>query len=386
MGTSYLSQISTRNVDSDYYHFDSYKSPISSPDVSRYYLPKVSRPVSGKVSSYNLPGGSRPVSGNVSGPISTNISNPVSPNVSSYYLPWVTSPVSPNISKRVSGNVSRHVTDDKNSNYTIKGLLGKGGFGETYLAYSKKDDIMVAYKKILIRKNLDYAAAFKEVESLKNLTTPTCNQYIACYYDSFKLSENGEDYLVIISEYINGTNLFDYIDGYLPPQENIIYIFGQLLRGLKYIHENGYAHRDIKPENIMITPDNKIKYIDFGLACSRQNNDCIGYPGTVQYSPPNYPLIPNSIESSQAHDIWSLAVTFFMVTGSGYPFDVVDFTGNALSYGEILDNIDKAPTKQCTHFNKRLCTFVGNMLVNDIQFRPDVNTIIDYFETLFPGY
>lgn len=268
-------------------------------------------------------------------------------------------------------------------NYVIGKLLGKGSFGETYLAYSKKHDMMVAYKKILITKLSHHSSAIKEVEALKSLNNPTCNQYIVCYYDSFKISENGKDYFVIVSEYIEGTTLYDYIENNQYSNREIKYIIEQLIMGLKHIHDYGYAHRDIKPENIMITKDDKIKYIDFGLACAKKINNCIGHPGSIFYVPPKYKNIPPSIFASQAHDIWSLGVTLFLLVEKDYPFVTTDNNGKTLPKEEILKNIDFAPNRSANNIEKSINDFLDEILTNDIGARPDIDGVIESFNYYF---
>ena len=55
----------------------------------------------------------------------------------------------------------------------------------------------------------------------------------------------------------------------LPPQRIVNYLI-QICKGLQYAHQHGIVHQDIKPANIFILPDDKIKILDFGLACHAQ--------------------------------------------------------------------------------------------------------------------
>ena len=69
-----------------------------------------------------------------------------------------------------------------------------------------------------------------------------------------------------VLEYCPGGELFDYIvDRDRLCEAESRKFFRQIVAGVTYIHEAGYAHRDLKPENILIDEDHQLKLIDFGL-------------------------------------------------------------------------------------------------------------------------
>ena len=72
--------------------------------------------------------------------------------------------------------------------------------------------------------------------------------------------------LLQVLEYCPGGELFDYIvDRDRLCEVESRKFFRQIVAGVAYIHEAGYAHRDLKPENILIDEDHQLKLIDFGL-------------------------------------------------------------------------------------------------------------------------
>jgi serine/threonine protein kinase len=70
----------------------------------------------------------------------------------------------------------------------------------------------------------------------------------------------------IVLEYVGGGELFDFIalGGRFSPSVARTY-FQQMMNGLHYMHQQGYAHRDIKPENILLTTEYLLKLADFGF-------------------------------------------------------------------------------------------------------------------------
>lgn len=276
-------------------------------------------------------------------------------------------------------------------NYQISKELGRGTFGVTYLGYDTINNREVAVKTIDIRKSRELGANLdsinEEIDTLKEISGGDCSKYVACYYESFQDNFGGTDTMFIISEYISGGSLTDFIvanSGTIPP--TVLWsLYLQLLIGLKYIHERGYAHRDIKPDNILITDDYTVKYIDFGLACLEKcrvascTNTCKGSPGTLFYMSPEFfnGTHQDSLASSKAHDIWSLAVVMFeMAHGLNVvPFQVITPDGSSvLPKDQIKANISRAPAFSANYTldDGRTNTFLNSLLVNDPSYRPTV--------------
>lgn len=292
--------------------------------------------------------------------------------------------------------------------YKFERELGRGSFGVTYLAINILSNEQVAIKTINLetakRNGSNIQLINEEINTLIDLTND--NQYcdadlntsylnvhnnIACYYDTFTRNIN-ETYIVfIVTEYIKGISLRDFIinnDGILQP--NVMWpLFVQLVNGLKYIHDRGYSHRDIKPSNILITSDYIIKYIDFGLACvgrcknnTKCSNICRGKPGTIYYMPPEYfsSKYKSSLSAAKSHDIWSLGVVMFeMANGNKkYPYMSNEILNNKiipLKKDKIVKNIANAPTYYSNYSfdDGRTNYFIMYMLSNDWRERPNID-------------
>jgi len=119
---------------------------------------------------------------------------------------------------------------------------------------------------------------------------------------------------VIYMENIDGINLNNYISN--NNQYDVNNIFKQLLDGLVYLHKNKITHRDLKFSNILITKDNIIKIVDFGL--SHYGLPCKGIVGTSGYFAPEMIYSQNNYDSRC--DIWSLGCILYFMVSKYFPF------------------------------------------------------------------
>ena len=145
--------------------------------------------------------------------------------------------------------------------YEIAALLGKGGMGEVYRARDTKLKRDVAIKILPgeFSRDADRVSRFqREAEVLASLNHPN----VAAIYD---LQEaDGSRYLVL--ELVEGETLADRIARGPIPVEEALDIAKNICEALEAAHEKGIIHRDLKPANVKITPEGRVKVLDFGLA------------------------------------------------------------------------------------------------------------------------
>ena len=220
-------------------------------------------------------------------------------------------------------------------NYKIESLLGKGGMGTVYLGKHLQMERKVAIKMLHpdLSSNESLRERFRnEASALAHLQNP----YIVTLYDYYE-SEEG---LFLIMEYIKGMELADHINKVSGPidEKNAIHYFTQILDGFKYAHKKKVVHRDIKPSNILITPDDEIKIMDFGIAKIVDSEKSLTKTGT-QIGTVFY-MSPEQVKGEKIDyrsDIYSLGVTLFqMITGQcPYNNDTTEF--------QIYNNIVNDP-------------------------------------------
>lgn len=220
-------------------------------------------------------------------------------------------------------------------NYKVLSQIGEGGMGTVYLA----EHIMLHRKaaiKILspqYANNNDIRARFKnEAVALAKLEHPN----IVKLYDYVET----DTMLALIMEYAEGHNLDHYIANVRGPipEPVALPLFDQILNAFAYAHNMGIVHRDIKPSNIIISADNKVKVLDFGIAKLLDTNHKLtrtgSRMGTVLYMSPE---LVQGKEADKRSDIYSLGVTLFQIITGKEPYD------KTLPEYEVYNNIVHHP-------------------------------------------
>jgi tetratricopeptide (TPR) repeat protein len=145
--------------------------------------------------------------------------------------------------------------------YRIVAQIGAGGMGEVYRAHDEQLDRDVALKVLPAGTLSDEGARRQfrtEALALAKLNHPNIETV-----HEFN-TQDGVDFLAM--ELIPGCVLSEKLKQGPLPETEIMRIGTQLADGLGAAHENRVIHRDLKPGNLMITPDNRLKILDFGLA------------------------------------------------------------------------------------------------------------------------
>jgi eukaryotic-like serine/threonine-protein kinase len=145
--------------------------------------------------------------------------------------------------------------------YQILGKLGKGGMGEVYRARDPRLDRTVAIKVLPphVAASPEARQRFeREAVSIAKLSHPNI-------LSIFEFGLHGRTAFVV-TELLDGETLRARLTGgSLPPRRAVAYAL-QIARGIAAAHARGIVHRDLKPENVMITRDDQVKILDFGLA------------------------------------------------------------------------------------------------------------------------
>jgi len=206
--------------------------------------------------------------------------------------------------------------------FKIIEVIGRGGMGVVYKGHDTRLDRFVAIKAMpghLLEDATAQARFRREAKLLASLN----HNNIAVIYDIIEQEVLG--YLVL--EYIPGQTLAERITkGPLKLQEALT-IALQIAEAVASAHEHDVIHRDLKPGNIKITPDGRVKVLDFGLAKAVGDKavaqqSTVTQPGRVMGTPAYMSPEQARGKSTDHHtDIWSFGCIMYEMLSGHLPFE-----------------------------------------------------------------
>ena len=207
--------------------------------------------------------------------------------------------------------------------YKILGKIGEGGMGVVFRAHDESLDRDVAIKVLPSGLLADEPARKRfrnEALALAKLNHPN----VEAVYE-FN-TEEGTDFLVM--EYVPGVTLSDQLAAGPLAEKEVLRLGAQLAEGLAAAHEQHVVHRDLKPGNLRLTPDGRLKILDFGLAkLVRPPSDAAvtgGITNTYTLSGTLPYMAPEQLQGEAADarsDIYAAGVVLYEMATGKRPFD-----------------------------------------------------------------
>ena len=221
--------------------------------------------------------------------------------------------------------------------YIATDIIGRGGFSIVYKGVHKSLNMPVAIK--MMRHDMlmdpDFLNSFRnEAKTIASLN----HENIVKVYDI----EERYRTLFIVMEHVVGDSLEEMIKHLKTIPPSLVTDFlAQICTALDYAHGRGIIHRDINPTNIIVQRNDRLKILDFGLACPIGTED-FSNAGTACYMAPEQiqgdPVDPRT-------DIYSLGISAFeMVTGTKpFPEKDLKFLHSTNFNRKIPDPADIVP-------------------------------------------
>ncbi|KAJ5373645.1 Calcium/calmodulin-dependent/calcium-dependent protein kinase [Penicillium concentricum] len=144
--------------------------------------------------------------------------------------------------------------------------------------------------------------------------------------------------------------------------------FRDLILGIEYLHSQGIVHRDIKPDNCLVTNDDMLKVVDFGVSeMFEKDSDMFTAKsaGSPAFLPPELCVVKHGDVSGKATDIWSMGVTLYCLRYGKLPFE-------KQSIFELYDSIRGDPLVYEDESDEGFKDMIGRILEKDPEKRIDM--------------
>jgi [calcium/calmodulin-dependent protein kinase] kinase len=172
-------------------------------------------------------------------------------------------------------------------------------------------------RKFITRQLTAYKLFESEVSILKKLHHPNIVQAYEI------INDPGYSKAHIVMEYISEGSLYSLIKkGKVLPLDMCWKYFRDLLEGIEYCHEvAGVIHRDIKPDNLLLTKDDHVKLVDFGISYVMNNglDEERLTLGSSYYLAPE--MCKGELYKGKQTDVWAAGVTLYQMTTGKLPFE-----------------------------------------------------------------
>ncbi|ELP91574.1 serine/threonine protein kinase, putative [Entamoeba invadens IP1] len=203
------------------------------------------------------------------------------------------------------------------SMFSIGEYLGRGNFGEVYLALFKPKQYVCALKRVRKTQMEDVVYGMnlkREIEIMSHMSHPNIVKMLTFFED--------DKYFYIVMEYCKRGELYKLLKekGRFADDEAAKYV-KQTTRALIYVHSMKCIHRDLKPENILLDMSGNVKLADFGLSVRtdrKRETKC----GTPEYFCPE---IVRGKAYDESLDQWGLGILTFEFLAGYAPLNPAEY-------------------------------------------------------------
>ena len=257
------------------------------------------------------------------------------------------------------------------SHYRVVAKAGEGGMGVVYKAEDTKLGRTVALKFLaphLLKDEESRKRFEREAKAAAALNHPN----ICTIHEIDEV--DGRTFLAL--EFVEGDSLEKKIESHPLAFKEALDIGRQIADGLNAAHQKKIVHRDIKPGNLLITPEGRVKILDFGLALLTEDSRLTQLDttlGTVAYMSPQQ---AQGVKVDHRADIWALGCVLYEMVCGQRPFQGV--YDKALLY-EIVHEEPESLTGLRTGVPVELEFMIGKCLAKDAaqRYQNTADIIVD---------
>jgi serine/threonine protein kinase len=274
---------------------------------------------------------------------------------------------------------------EKLGHYRLTAKIGEGGVGVVYRARDEELNRDVAVKVLAadMLQHLGKDHLLREAQTASALNHPNiCTIYQIGRLDPSPLPSSpggegrvrgGDDGFYLVMELVEGQPLDEMARSTKLTTEAVTRYGVQIADALAHAHDRQIVHRDLKGANVVITPDGRVKVLDFGLArrLDRATVDAItrlqasverdrSIVGTLPYMAPE--VLTGEMASYQS-DIWALGVLLYEAVTGQFPF------GGSTAYGLSAAILHELPGPLPSSVPPGLSAVIMRCLAKDLKDR-----------------
>ncbi|MBL0715434.1 MAG: serine/threonine protein kinase, partial [Desulfosarcina sp.] len=244
-------------------------------------------------------------------------------------------------------------------NFKIDQVLHSGAMGQVYKALDMLTDKTVSIKRPF-GDILNHPLLYYHFQNEERIGRMLDHPRIVAFLNQMHSGQ----YLVL--EYIPGKDLRDIFSGSRALSfETVRQFVLQIAAGLDYIHGRDVIHLDIKPENIMVTPDDDLKIIDFGLARIKAATDLLSEDFMEPQGTPFY-IAPEQLlgcRDDLRSDIYSLGMVFYEMLTGRLPFE------RSTRLAKVRRRLKSDPVPP-RHYNPTIAPQIQEILLKSLEKDP----------------
>lgn len=249
-------------------------------------------------------------------------------------------------------------------NFDIGRPLGKGKFGNVYLAREKSTKFILALK-VLFKSQLEKSGVEhqlrREIEIQSHLRHPNILRLYGYFHDRTRV------YLIL--EYAPRGELYKQLQkmGKFDEERSASYV-ADMADALIYCHSKKVIHRDIKPENLLLGLKGELKIADFGWSVHAPSSRRATLCGTLDYLPPE--MIEGRMHDEKV-DLWSLGVLCYEFLVGRPPFE-------SETHSETYRRISKVDLRFPSHLSDSVKDLISSLLKHSPHSRLPLTRVLQH--------
>jgi serine/threonine-protein kinase len=220
-------------------------------------------------------------------------------------------------------------TGGKVGKYTLKAILGQGGYGDVHLGVPRTGSrVAVKILNANASRDEDTVARFRrEADTARRLEHPSIVRIVDVG------SSRGRHYIVM--ELVRGGSLRRLLTHDDPAPAKVLPVLTEVAIALAFAHAQGVVHRDVKPENVLLTKAGRAKVADFGLARAIDQSSMTTEGrilGTAIYMSPEQ---VRGKRATTASDVYAMGVILYEAITGARPFNADSQLGYLYQHAEV---------------------------------------------------